>query len=227
MAAVEGNSTPTTGSESEHITVGTKSIPDDHAILAVPKKGRLHQQVLKLLEGAGLEYTRPERVDVAVCENIPLVIVFLPASDIATFVGEGNVDVGITGLDHVQEASLDVDVLLQLGFGKCSLSVQAPITSKITDVKSQVISQFSSSLVMRATHASVSFLLGLAVREAHRNVVSKYHGGLLYEARSDAKDACASSVRICGGSLWTRACGRGGRSGRDRDDDARGWARGS
>ena len=101
----------------------------------------MHQQVLKLLDGAGLEYTRPDRVDVAVCDNIPIVLVFLPASDIATFVGEGNVDLGITGLDHVEEAQVDVDVLVELGFGKCSLSVQAPTNSKISDIGQQVCHQ--------------------------------------------------------------------------------------
>lgn len=118
--------------------LGAKTIPSDHAILAVPKKGRLHEQVKKLLDGTGLEYTRPDRTDVAVCTNLPIVLVFLPASDIAAFVGEGNVDLGITGLDHVKESGVDVDVLIKLGFGKCSLSVQAPVTSRITDVREQL-----------------------------------------------------------------------------------------
>ena len=118
--------------------IGAKTIPDDHAILAVPKKGRLNQKVMAMLDGAGLEYTRPDRVDVAVCDNLPIVLVFLPASDIAKFVGEGNVDLGITGQDHVMEAGVDVNIEVELGFGKCSLSVQAPVTSKVTDVKQQV-----------------------------------------------------------------------------------------
>lgn len=119
-------------------TLGSKTIPEDHAILAIPKKGRLSEKCVKLLQGAGLEYTRPDRVDVAVCDNLPIVLVFLPASDIAKFVGEGNVDLGITGMDHVMEANVDVDVLVELGFGKCSLSVQAPVSSKVTDVRAQL-----------------------------------------------------------------------------------------
>lgn len=42
-------------------------------------------------------------MDVAHCKDLPLSLVFLPASDIAKFVGEGNVDLGITGLDNVYE----------------------------------------------------------------------------------------------------------------------------
>lgn len=66
--------------------------------------------------------------------SIPLFRVFLPAADIPRFVAEGNVDLGITGQDMVAEAGDKVSSLitecLQLGFGKCSLQVQAPENSK-------------------------------------------------------------------------------------------------
>jgi hypothetical protein len=67
---------------------------------------------------------QPERVDVAPCRNLPLTLVFLPASDIAAYVAEGNVDMGITGQDVVRETALPVSTVLPLGFGKCRLSVQ-------------------------------------------------------------------------------------------------------
>ena len=101
----------------------------DNALFAVPKKGRLYELCQKLLAGAGMEYHRPHRLDVATCTNLPITLVFLPAADIATYVGEGNVDIGITGLDVVRESSVEVNQILNLGFGKCSLCVQAPITS--------------------------------------------------------------------------------------------------
>lgn len=102
--------------------------------MAVPKKGRLHERCMKLLEGVGLEHHRPERVDVAQCNDFPLTLVFLPAADIAKFVGLGNVDLGITGMDVVEEDGVEVETKLELGFGKCKLAVLAPVTSKITDV---------------------------------------------------------------------------------------------
>ncbi len=34
---------------------------------------------------------------------------------------------GITGIDVVQESQVDVDTILNLGFGKCKLCLQAPI----------------------------------------------------------------------------------------------------
>jgi ATP phosphoribosyltransferase len=81
-----------------------------NALFAIPKKGRLYDRVVKLLTGAGLDYQRAARLDVAHCSNLPITLVFLPASDIASYVGEGNVDVGITGLDVVHESEVDVNI---------------------------------------------------------------------------------------------------------------------
>lgn len=61
-------------------------------------------------------------------------MIFLPAADIPTFVGEGRVDLGITGRDQVAEhdAALPegevsgVEEVLDLGFGGCKLQVQVP-----------------------------------------------------------------------------------------------------
>lgn len=87
-----------------------------------------------MLAGAGIEYRREARLDVAVCKDLAITLVFLPASDIANYVGEGDVDLGVTGEDHVEESGVNVDTVLKLGFGKCKLCVQAPVKSAISDV---------------------------------------------------------------------------------------------
>eukprot|EP00316_Scyphosphaera_apsteinii_P011583 CAMPEP_0119323198 /NCGR_PEP_ID=MMETSP1333-20130426/60256_1 /TAXON_ID=418940 /ORGANISM="Scyphosphaera apsteinii, Strain RCC1455" /LENGTH=737 /DNA_ID=CAMNT_0007330591 /DNA_START=15 /DNA_END=2228 /DNA_ORIENTATION=+ len=94
--------------------------------IAVPKKGRMHETCLRFLEAAGLEYKRPERVDLAEVTNMPITLVFLPAADIAQYVGEGNVDLGITGEDIVAETGVSVTTEMTLNFGKCRLSVLVP-----------------------------------------------------------------------------------------------------
>ncbi|EGZ13714.1 hypothetical protein PHYSODRAFT_511531 [Phytophthora sojae] len=104
---------------------------DERLLFAVPKKGRLHDKILKLLKGAGLDYHRPNRVDIALCSSLPVTLVFLPASDIATYVGEGNLDLGITGQDIIAESRTNVEELLQLGFGKCALGVQTPVKDAV------------------------------------------------------------------------------------------------
>ena len=66
-----------------------------------------------------------------------LTSVFLPASDIPSFVGKGNVDLGITGHDVILEAQMEnlVTEELRLGFGKCALQVQVPEASSINTVE--------------------------------------------------------------------------------------------
>ena len=51
---------------------------------------------------------------------------FLRAQDIVRFVQMGAVDMGITGWDLVLESELDVKKMLDLGFGRCRLSVAVP-----------------------------------------------------------------------------------------------------
>ncbi|KAG0357504.1 ATP phosphoribosyltransferase (ATP-PRTase) (ATP-PRT) [Gamsiella multidivaricata] len=105
-----------------------KDLPD-RLLFAVPKKGRLHTSCLSLLEGADIQFHRKNRLDIALVKNLPIALVFLPAGDIAKFVGEGNVDLGITGQDMVAEAEAEdkVTEILELGFGKCRLCVQVPV----------------------------------------------------------------------------------------------------
>lgn len=106
----------------------------DRLLFAVPKKGRLHQPTLDLLHGSDIQFHRHSRLDIALCLNLPIALVFLPAADIPTFVGEGKVDLGITGADQVAEhdareaeARGEVVKVQDLEFGGCKLQVQAPV----------------------------------------------------------------------------------------------------
>ena len=85
---------------------------------------------MELLAGADIQFRRQNRLDVALVQNHPMALVFLPAADIPRFVGQGDVDLGITGQDMVEESGDDISTSvteeLQLGFGKCALQVQVP-----------------------------------------------------------------------------------------------------
>ena len=116
------------------MVTSTTTSPPANCKFAIPKKGRLYEKILELLKGSGIEFRREPRLDVALCKDLPLTLVFLPAADIAKYVGDGNVDIGITGFDIVRESNVVVDKIMDLGFGKCKLCVQAPVSDKITDV---------------------------------------------------------------------------------------------
>jgi len=128
------------------LSSGTQKInvAPDHMLFAIPKKGRLNEKIVAMLKGSGFDYSRPERLDIAHCKDLPVSIVFLPASDIATYVAEGNVDLGITGEDMIAESGATVNVLMKLGFGKCRLSVQAP-KGQCEDVRKLAGSRIATS----------------------------------------------------------------------------------
>jgi len=111
-------------------------IEKDTVLFAVPKKGRIHEDVMKILKGSGFDAKRPDRLDVAMCKDLPIKLAFLPAADIPSYVMEGNVDIGISGSDMLEEAMIEagyldddapVEVVLKLGIGKCKLCLQAPV----------------------------------------------------------------------------------------------------
>ncbi|KAK2750184.1 ATP phosphoribosyltransferase (ATP-PRTase) (ATP-PRT) [Myotisia sp. PD_48] len=103
--------------------------------------GRLNQSALDLLAGADIQFRRETRLDIALVKNLPIALIFLPAADIPTFVGEGRVDLGITGRDQVAEHDTNipparqsgVEEILDLAFGQCKLQVQAPQKGSILE----------------------------------------------------------------------------------------------
>jgi ATP phosphoribosyltransferase len=93
--------------------------------IALPNKGRLAEGTRELLERAGLEFeARGERALQASLGGEFLAL-FVRANDIPEFVADGAADLGITGRDLVVETGRDVEILLDLGFGKCRLAVAA------------------------------------------------------------------------------------------------------
>lgn len=110
---------------------------DGRLLFAIPKKGRLHEKCLTLLSGADIKFRRPNRLDVCVAQNLNIALVFLPAADIPSFVGKGNVDLGITGYDVILESQMEglVTEELRLGFGNCALQVQVPEAGPIKSVE--------------------------------------------------------------------------------------------
>eukprot|EP00546_Thalassionema_frauenfeldii_P011606 CAMPEP_0178927034 /NCGR_PEP_ID=MMETSP0786-20121207/18917_1 /TAXON_ID=186022 /ORGANISM="Thalassionema frauenfeldii, Strain CCMP 1798" /LENGTH=314 /DNA_ID=CAMNT_0020602329 /DNA_START=112 /DNA_END=1059 /DNA_ORIENTATION=- len=138
-------STTTTNNNNNNDTITTTNKkqregfdPPENCRLAIPKKGRLYEKVTEMLRGAGIEFRRENRLDVALCVGKPITLVFLPASDIATYVGEGDVDIGITGQDIVQESGVKVTEVMELGFGQCQLCVQAPVKNHVRRVEDLV-----------------------------------------------------------------------------------------
>lgn len=101
--------------------------------LAIPSKGRLKEQSLEVLAKAGLAVTLPEddrkyRARIDGLDNVE--VAFLSASEIAGEIGQGAVDLGITGEDLLRENLADwearAEIVGRLGFGHADVVVAVP-----------------------------------------------------------------------------------------------------
>jgi ATP phosphoribosyltransferase len=99
---------------------------------AIPSKGSLYEGALAFLESCGLKVSRPNpRRYTAGIRALPAAEVLLHRPpDIVEKVAEGEIDIGVSGRDLVEELRGDRDDLLilydDLGFGRCELVVAVP-----------------------------------------------------------------------------------------------------
>ena len=91
--------------------------------IALPNKGRLSDGVRTLFERAGLDlrFRGDRALQASFGED--RTALFVRSADIPEFVANGAADLGVTGLDLVEESERDVATLLELGFGRCRLGL--------------------------------------------------------------------------------------------------------
>jgi ATP phosphoribosyltransferase len=91
--------------------------------IAIQKSGRLHEDSLRLLKECGIDISNGGNKLKASAANFPLEVYFLRDDDIPQYVEDSVADAGIVGENVVYEKNKEVEVLEQLGFGKCRLSI--------------------------------------------------------------------------------------------------------
>ncbi len=94
--------------------------------LAVPNKGSLAQSASDILREAGYKQrTDAKRLTLTDGEN-GVEFFYLRPRDIALYVGEGTLDVGITGRDLLLDSGAKAEEVLSLGFGRSRFHFAAP-----------------------------------------------------------------------------------------------------
>ena len=94
--------------------------------IAIQAKGRLNEESVALLAEAGIRIEDSKRKLLALAADFPLEVLYLRDDDIPQAVAMGVADLGIVGLNEVEEKGEAVDVVHRLGFGKCRLSLAVP-----------------------------------------------------------------------------------------------------
>ncbi len=102
--------------------------------LALPNKGRLAEPAVDLLRSAGLDFELSERRLSASVANADLELLFVRTEDVAEYVADGLVELGLTGADLVAEHGGELQTILPLGFGACSLVLAVPRDAGVTEV---------------------------------------------------------------------------------------------
>jgi ATP phosphoribosyltransferase len=91
--------------------------------IAIQKSGRLYDESVKLLKDCGIDLKNGVNKLKTESDNFPMEIYFLRDDDIPQYVEDAVADIGIVGENVLYEKNKKVDVVEQLGFGKCRLSV--------------------------------------------------------------------------------------------------------
>ncbi len=94
--------------------------------IAIQKKGRLSENSHKLLQECGIKFSNGADVLKTSASNYPVDILFLRDDDIPQYVEQQVADIGILGENIVFEKNRDVEILDQLGFAHCRLSLAIP-----------------------------------------------------------------------------------------------------
>jgi ATP phosphoribosyltransferase len=103
--------------------------------IAIQKSGRLHEDSIKLLNDCGIGVKNGNSHLKSVADNFPLEAYFLRDDDIPQYVEDGVAHVGIVGENVAYEKNKAVDIVEQLGFSKCRLSIAVQKTDTYNDSK--------------------------------------------------------------------------------------------
>jgi ATP phosphoribosyltransferase len=85
--------------------------------VAIPNKGILSDAAISMLKEAGYQTRREQSELHLVDDENQIEFFYLRPRDIATYVGSGSLDVGLTGLDLLKDSESSATQIADLGFG--------------------------------------------------------------------------------------------------------------
>lgn len=91
--------------------------------IAIQKSGRLSEDSIRLLKDCSINFPKGKNKLIAASSNFPAEILYLRDDDIPQYVEDGIADVGVLGLNVVEEVEKNIRIEKKLGFSKCRLSL--------------------------------------------------------------------------------------------------------
>jgi len=103
--------------------------------IAIQKSGRLYEESLQLLKDCGIFINNgKDQLKVSV-DNFPMEIMYLRNSDIPQYLEDGVVDIAIVGENLLVEKQKNIDIIQNLGFSKCRVSLAIPKEIETDDIR--------------------------------------------------------------------------------------------
>lgn len=104
--------------------------------LAIQKSGRLTEASRALIAECGIELEPMGASLRAQAFNFPVEVLFLRDDDIPGYVADGVVDAAIVGRNVLVERGSPAEVVRELGFGRCRLSIAVPKSFHYDSIRS-------------------------------------------------------------------------------------------
>ena len=95
--------------------------------IAVPNKGALSQAATEILRESGYRQRNDSKELALVDIENDVEFFYLRPRDIALYVGEGTLDVGITGRDLLLDSGAKAEEVMNLGFGRSRFHFAGPV----------------------------------------------------------------------------------------------------
>jgi len=155
--------------------------------IAIQKKGRLSENSHKLLQECGIKFSNGADVLKTSASNYPADILFLRDDDIPQYVEQQVADIGILGENIVFEKNRDVEILDQLGFAHCRLSLAIPkeetytgpgwfmnkkIATSYPELLNRYLAEHNLTAGIEEISGSVEIAPGIGLAEAVCDIVS-------------------------------------------------------
>jgi ATP phosphoribosyltransferase len=114
--------------------------------VAVPNKGSLSQSASEILREAGYRQRDDAKQLTLTDTDNGVEFFYLRPRDIALYVGEGTLDVGITGRDLLRDSGAKAEESISLGFGRSRFRFAGP-AGKFTDLSQLAGTRIATSYV--------------------------------------------------------------------------------
>ncbi|HOK61456.1 MAG: ATP phosphoribosyltransferase [Tenuifilum sp.] len=177
--------------------------------LAIQKSGRLNEGTIELLNRCGIRISNGNNHLKALAEGFPMEVLLLRDDDIPQYVADGVADIGILGYNEVLEKGKDIEVIRELGFSRCRLSIAVPrdvnysgrqwlsgkrIATSYPEILKTFLNQNAIEADIHTISGSVEITPGIGMADAIFDIVSS--GGTLLSNNLKEVDVIMKSEAV-------------------------------